>query len=56
MGKTPRNFAIHPSGRYLLAANQNSDLVTVLNLDPVSGMLTETGNYIQISKPVCLLL
>src|SRR5690606_10571103 len=24
-GKTPRNFALDPSGRWLLAANQNSD-------------------------------
>ena len=26
-GKTPRNFAIDPTGRYLLAANQGSDTV-----------------------------
>ena len=28
-GKTPRNFAIDPSGRYLLAANQESNNIVV---------------------------
>lgn len=55
MGKTPRNFAIHPSGRFLLAANQNSNSVNVFTVNPETGRLGETGNSLQINKPVCIL-
>ena len=32
-GKTPRNFNISPDGRWLLAAGQDSDTVTVFAID-----------------------
>src|SRR3712207_7532134 len=35
-GKTPRNFAIDPTGAFLLAANQNSDSVVTFRIDPRS--------------------
>jgi 6-phosphogluconolactonase len=56
LGQTPRNFAIHSSGRYLLAANQDSNSIHVFSIDPATGISSETGNFIQIVKPVCLLL
>lgn len=37
-GKTPRDFAFEPSGRWLLAANQDSDSVAVHEIDPGSGL------------------
>jgi len=55
LGKTPRNFAIHSSGRFLLAANQNSNTVNVFTIDPDTGRLGETGKFLQINKPVCVL-
>jgi 6-phosphogluconolactonase len=55
LGKTPRNFAIHSSGQFLLAANQNSNTVNVFTIDPGTGRLGETGKFLQINKPVCVL-
>lgn len=54
LGKGPRNFSIDPSGNFLLAANQNSDEVVVFKRDKTTGLLTDTGNRIKVSKPVCL--
>ena len=53
-GKTPRNFAIDPSGNYLLVANQNSDDITVFKRDHKTGLLTATGKKVSIGSPVCL--
>lgn len=53
-GKTPRNFMIDPSGAYLLVANQQSDNIVIFKRDPETGLLTETGNQIQVPNPVCL--
>ena len=53
-GKTPRNFLIHGSGRFLLSANQNSDTITGFRLDPETGKLTFSGVSVRVGKPVCL--
>lgn len=54
LGKGPRNFAIDPSGNFLLAANQNSDEIVVFKRDQQSGLLTDTSKRIKVSQPVCL--
>jgi 6-phosphogluconolactonase len=54
LGKTPRNFAIDPSGNFLLAANQNSDEVVIFKRDQKTGLLSDTGKRINLGKPVCL--
>lgn len=54
LGKTPRNFAIDPTGKFLLAANQNSNDVIIFKRDLKTGLLTDTGKKISIDKPVCL--
>ncbi len=54
LGSTPRNFAIDPSGNYLLAANQNSDEIVIFKRDQKTGLLTPSGNKIAVSMPVCL--
>ncbi|NEU10037.1 lactonase family protein [Flavihumibacter sp. R14] len=54
LGKGPRNFAIDPSGRFLLVANQNSDEVVIFRRDQASGLLTDTGKRLQVGQPVCL--
>ncbi len=53
-GKAPRNFAIDPSGNFLLVANQDSNEIIIFKRDKQTGLLTPTGGKIQISKPVCL--
>jgi 6-phosphogluconolactonase len=54
MGNTPRNFTIHPSGNWLLAANQNSDNIVVFRRDAATGVLTDTGHRLRVKQPVCL--
>jgi len=53
-GKTPRNFAIDPSGGYLLAANQDSDNIVIFKIDPHTGGLTPTGEVWNVGAPVCI--
>ncbi len=53
-GKGPRNFAIDPSGNFLLVANQNSNEIVMFKRDKKNGLLTPTGGNIQLGKPVCL--
>lgn len=54
LGKTPRNFSIDPSGKYLLVENQNSDEIVIFKRDLSTGFLADTGNRISIGKPVCI--
>jgi 6-phosphogluconolactonase len=56
MGETPRNFMIDPSGRYLLAANQDSNSIIVFERNQRSGMLSPTGTKVEVGKPVYLLM
>lgn len=53
-GKTPRNFAIDPSGQFLLVANQNSNDIFVFLRDQDTGLLTLTSEKISVGSPVCL--
>src|SRR5258706_6946247 len=53
-GKTPRYFAIDPSGDYLLAANQDSGNVVVFRIDQKTGGLTPTGSVLEIPFSVCV--
>jgi 6-phosphogluconolactonase len=54
LGQIPRNFAIDPTGNFLLSANQNSNDVVIFKRDSKTGLLTPTGTKISIEKPVCL--
>ncbi|MBL7730218.1 MAG: lactonase family protein [Chitinophagaceae bacterium] len=54
LGLKPRNFNFDPSGKFLLVANQNSDEIVVFSRDIETGLLKDTGNRIQVGKPVCL--
>ena len=51
-GKTPRNFALDPSGQVLLAANQNSDNVFTYLVDKQTGKLTPTGQSVSLPSPM----
>jgi 6-phosphogluconolactonase len=53
-GKNPRDFAIDPTGKFLIAANQDSDSIIVFKIDENTGKLTATNFRIQVGNPVCL--
>lgn len=53
-GKTPRNFSLDPSGKFLMVANQRSDEVVVFRVNRKTGLLTDTGNRLSVGSPVCL--
>ena len=52
-GRTPRNFAIDPTGTFLLAANQDSDTIVTFRLDQATGRLNPTGYVAEAPSPVC---
>jgi 6-phosphogluconolactonase len=54
-GKTPRGFAIDPTGKWLIAANQDSGAMFVFKIDQKTGRLTPTGQKVTVPAPVCVL-
>jgi 6-phosphogluconolactonase len=52
--KTPRNFAIEPTGQYMLVANQTGGNVIVFRIDPTTGQLTPTKSSVTVANPVCV--
>lgn len=54
-GKTPRDFAIDPSGNFLLACHQDSDNLVVFRIDRDTGLFTKAGEY-PMPSGVCILL
>ena len=53
-GQTPRNFAIDPTGNWVLVANQDSGTIHTFRRDAETGRLTHTGHMISIPGPVCI--
>ena len=54
LGDGPRNFAIDPSGNFLLVAHQYSNSIIVFKRDKATGKLTDTGKKVELCAPVCL--
>jgi 6-phosphogluconolactonase len=54
-GKTPRFFALGVSDRFLFAANEDSDTVTMFSRAG-DGRLIATDNAVRVGSPVCILL
>lgn len=54
-GMTPRHFKIAPGGKWLLCAHQTSNTISVLPLDPKTGMLGAPGVTVAAPNPICLL-
>jgi 6-phosphogluconolactonase len=55
LGKTPRNFRIDPTGKYLLLANQNSDTLVLFAIDRATGRLSPVGEPIKtVHGPICV--
>ncbi len=53
-GKTPRNFAIDPTGSWLLAANEDSNDIVVFRINQKDGRLSSTGDVVQVPSPTCV--
>ncbi len=53
-GRTPRNFDIHPSGKWLVVANQDSDSLEVFSIDSESGLLSHSGQSANVPSPACI--
>ncbi len=53
-GVAPRNFAIDPTGKFVLIANQNSNQIITFKIDTVSGKLIDTGIHTDVPTPVCI--
>jgi 6-phosphogluconolactonase len=50
-GKTPRHFAIDPGGRWLIAANQDSNSIVTFRIDGKTGRLTAVGQPTEVFSP-----
>jgi 6-phosphogluconolactonase (cycloisomerase 2 family) len=50
-GLTPWAFSVHPSGRWLLVANEASSTVNLFGIDQRSGKLTDAGKSISVPNP-----
>jgi 6-phosphogluconolactonase len=55
LGRTPRDFAVDPSGSYLVAANQDSHSLAVFRIDRQTGALEAIGETYEIGSPACVL-
>ncbi|WP_432221957.1 lactonase family protein [Flavobacterium sp. TMP13] len=53
-GKGPRNFAIDPTGKFVLVGHQYTNNVVIFKRDSATGKLTNTNNNIELCSPVCL--
>ena len=54
-GKTPRDFAIDPTGAFLMVGNQDTDTVVTFRIDKDTGDLQPTGHVANVPNPVCIL-
>ena len=54
-GQTPRNFALDPSGQWLIAANQRSNTLAVFRIDQATGALSAVGPLTSVGSPVSIL-
>ncbi|WP_172168612.1 lactonase family protein [Paraburkholderia elongata] len=52
LGKSPREFAIDPTGNWLIVGNQNSDTVVVFKRDQQSGLLEANPKQFELGSPV----
>lgn len=54
-GKTPRNFALSPDGKWLVCGHQDTERVTVFRVDTASGRLSPTPHFAEVPTCICVL-
>ena len=52
-GNRPRSFNIDPTGAYLVAMIQRSNLIIPLRIDSKTGQFSPAGDHIPLPAPVC---
>ena len=52
--KTPRDFNIDPTGKYMIVANQDKDNLVVYEINPKTGKLTFKQESISVRLPICI--
>ncbi len=53
-GDLPADFAVDPTGTYLIAANQKTNAIVVFKIDQNTGRLSPTGKMVHVEVPVRL--
>ena len=53
-GKIPRHFTIDPTGKFLIAANADSNNLVTFTIDENTGALTPTGKEVSVPSPQCI--
>ncbi len=53
-GRTPRDFTIDATGKWLLVAHQDSDTISIFNVNSYNGTLSFHKTVNDIDSPVCL--
>jgi 6-phosphogluconolactonase (cycloisomerase 2 family) len=53
-GKTPRFFALDPTGTHLYAANQGSGTIVIFRVDQATGALSPTGEIVKVATPTTI--
>jgi 6-phosphogluconolactonase len=53
-GRTPRDFNIDPTGKWLLVAHQDSDTIAIFNVNSYNGTLSLFNTVENMKSPVCL--
>jgi len=53
-GKTPRDFEIDPSGKFMLVANQDTNTIVTYEINQETGELIDTGYIEEVPTPVCI--
>ena len=53
-GKNPRNFAVDPSGQFLLVENQDSNTIVTFRIDSETGKIMPTETVTKVPSAVCL--
>lgn len=54
-GKTPRNFVLDPTERWLLVANQDSNWISIFARNPQTGELASEGKNVDAPTPMRIL-
>jgi 6-phosphogluconolactonase len=54
-GKTPRNFTLDPTERWMLVADQNSSNLAIFARDPATGKLANESKKVDCPTPMCIL-
>lgn len=54
--KTPRDFSLDATGKWMLVAGQDSDDVVSYRVDPATGEIGDAVGSVKISRPVCVLI